>query len=163
MERNLESGIKVRIWRGNRVGRVFRYLSTARSTLGFIVVVLRSKSAGEMREGVVNPGTVSSQVREIPSFEHLDFPSFYIFLLFFSSSFFFLDSFSFSIPPRYQCNCKKGREVWSLHNRCANTEMERLKHCLCKLPTGNYDIHGRLEYDYTVLYIYIYITYDLQC
>lgn len=64
------------------MGRVFRYLSTARSTLGFIVVVLRSKSAGEMREGVVNPGTVSSQVREIPSFEHLD-----PFLLYFSSLF----------------------------------------------------------------------------
>lgn len=102
MERNLESGlwIKVRIWRGNRVGRVFRYLSTARSTLGFIVVVLRSKSAGEMREGVVNPRTVSSQVREIPSFEHLDFPSFYIFPLFFSISFFFFFFFLVALASR---------------------------------------------------------------
>lgn len=68
-----------------------------------------------MREGVVNPRTVSSQVREIPSFEHppSSFPLRSIFLPSLSRSLFF-GRFSFSISLRYQCNCKKGREVWSL-------------------------------------------------
>lgn len=56
------------------MGRVFRYLPGPRGS-GFIVVVLRRKRG--MREGVVNPRTVSGKLQALGiPFEHLFFPHF---------------------------------------------------------------------------------------